>query len=68
MLDPISREPHRPWYDPSPESPVRRLRGRDKAEFAIAALLLTGLLGLLLFGVTRDDHHRPGPTSSPSPP
>lgn len=68
MLDPTSQEPRRPWCDPPPESPVRRMRRRDKAEFAIAALLLTGLLGLLVLGVTRDEPHRPGPTSSLSPP
>jgi hypothetical protein len=36
-------------------------------EFAIAALLLAGLLGLLVIGVARDDAGKPRPAASPSP-
>jgi hypothetical protein len=36
-------------------------------EFAIAVLLLAGLLGLLVVGVARDDPGAPGPAAS-SPP
>nr|BFE67971.1 hypothetical protein GCM10020092_012720 [Actinoplanes digitatis] len=45
-----------------------RIRGRDKAEFIIAALLLAGLLGLLAVGVARDTPRAPGSTPSLSPP
>jgi len=67
MLDPTSREPRGPWYEPPSEDPIGRVRRRDKVEFAIAALLLSGLLGLLVFGVSGNDPHRPGPTASLSP-
>jgi hypothetical protein len=36
-------------------------------EFAIAVLLLAGLLGLLVVGVARDEPGTPGPAAS-SPP
>ncbi|AGZ45982.1 hypothetical protein [Actinoplanes friuliensis] len=54
-----------PWYDPQPH---RHLRRRDKLEFAIAALLLAGLLGLLIVGVDRDAPRPPRSTPSLSPP
>ncbi|MET8150516.1 hypothetical protein ACIBSW_03550 [Actinoplanes sp. NPDC049668] len=61
----MRRERPDPWYDP----PRRhRIRGRDKAEFIIAALLLVGLLGLLAIGVARDTPRAPGSTPSLSPP
>jgi hypothetical protein len=61
------REPRNPWYDPPPPRQRRHIRRRDKVEFAIAALLLAGLLGLLAFGVTRDDPRTPGPAATLSP-
>jgi hypothetical protein len=36
-------------------------------EFAIAVLLLAGLLGLLVIGVARDDPATPVPAATPSP-
>ncbi|OJF12218.1 hypothetical protein [Couchioplanes caeruleus] len=58
---------HEPrWYDEIPSRGMWRIRRRDKLEFAIAALLLTGLLGLLVFGVSRESPQppRPNPASS----
>jgi hypothetical protein len=61
--------PESSWYDPPPARPRHRVRRRDKVEFAIAFLLLTGLLGLLAAGVARDGPGAPGPatTIAPSP-
>ncbi len=55
------------WYDPRPARPRHRVRRRDKVELAITILLLTGLLGLLVGGVARDDPGKPGPAASPPP-
>ncbi|MEV6597184.1 G5 domain-containing protein [Actinoplanes sp. NPDC051346] len=54
------------WYDEIPSRGLWRVRRRDRLEFAIAAVLLTGLLGLLIFGVSREAHERsrPAPASS----
>jgi hypothetical protein len=43
------------------------VRGRDKAEFVIAVLLLAALLGLLAISVARDNPQAPGSTPSLSP-
>ncbi|MEU7902798.1 hypothetical protein [Actinoplanes sp. NPDC049118] len=56
-----------PWYDPQRRH-RHRIRGRDKAEFIIATLLLAGLLVLLAVSVARDTPHAPGSPPSLSPP
>jgi hypothetical protein len=55
------------WYDPQPVRRRHHVRRRDVVEFAIAVLLLAGLLGLLVVGVARDEPGTPGPAAS-SPP
>lgn len=58
---------HEPrWYDEIPTRGLWRTRRRDRLEFAIAALLLTGLLGLLVFGVSRESRERPRPQPASS--
>ncbi|GGQ40289.1 hypothetical protein [Couchioplanes azureus] len=58
---------HEPrWYDEIPPRGLWRTRRRDKLEFAIAAVLLTGLLGLLIFGVSREPQQRPRPAPASS--
>ncbi|MFI5494828.1 hypothetical protein [Actinoplanes sp. NPDC051859] len=58
---------HEPrWYDEIPPRGLWRTRRRDRLEFAIAALLLTGLLGLLVLGVSRESRDRPRPTPASS--
>ena len=57
---------HPRWYDEVPPSGLWRARTREKLEFAIAALLLVGLLGLLAFGVSRESPSRPIPTPASS--
>ena len=54
------------WYDEVPPQGLWRARTREKLEFAIAALLLTGLLGLLAFGVSRESPSRPAPSPASS--
>jgi hypothetical protein len=61
----MPRERPDPWHEPTPR---HRIRGRDKAEFVIALLLLAGLLGLLAISVARDHPRAPGSTPSLSPP
>jgi hypothetical protein len=55
------------WYDPEPARRRHHVRRRDKVEFAIAALLLAGLVCLLVVGVAGDRPGRPAPAASPSP-
>ena len=55
------------WYDPEPVRRRHHVRRRDKVEFAIAALLLAGLVGLLLVGVACDKPSGPTPAASQSP-
>lgn len=55
------------WYEPPPTRPRHHVRRRDKVEFAVAALLLASLLGLLAVGVACDRPAAPGPAASPSP-
>ena len=50
----------------SPISPRYYARRRDKVEFAVTVLLLTGLLGLLAAGA-RHGPGAPGPAASPAP-
>ena len=50
----------------SPISPLYHTRRRDKVEFAVTVLLLTGLLGLLAAGA-RHGPGTPGPAASPAP-
>ncbi|MEV4703887.1 hypothetical protein [Actinoplanes sp. NPDC049316] len=54
------------WYDEVPPQGRWRARRREKLEFAIAALLLLGLLALLAFGVSRESPDRPGPSPASS--
>ncbi|MGA5301820.1 hypothetical protein ACPCHT_17960 [Nucisporomicrobium flavum] len=58
---------HQPrWYDEVPQQGLWRARPREKLEFAIATLLLVGLLGLLAFGVSRGSPDRPVPSPASS--
>ena len=57
---------HPRWYDEVPPNGLWRARTREKLEFAIAALLLVGLLGLLAFGVSRESPSRPLPSPASS--
>ena len=55
------------WYDPEPAPPRHHVRQRDKVEIAIALLLLTSLIGLLVLGGACDRPARPAPAASASP-
>jgi hypothetical protein len=51
----------------SPISPRYYVRRRDRVEFAVTVLLLTGLLGLLVAGGAHDGPGAPGPPATPAP-
>ena len=55
------------WYDPQPARRRHHVRRRDKVEFAIAALLVSSLLALLVVGVSRDEDGAPQPATSVQP-
>jgi hypothetical protein len=55
------------WYDPEPARPRHHVRRRDKVEIAIALLLLTSLIGLLVLGGACDRPGKPSPAASQSP-
>jgi len=55
------------WYDPRPARRRHHVRRRDKVEFAIAALLLGGLLALLGVGMSGGDGGAPQPATSAPP-
>jgi hypothetical protein len=55
------------WYDPQPARRRPHVRRRDKVEVAIAVLLISGLIVLLVVGVPRDDSGAPQPATSAPP-
>ena len=55
------------WYDPEPAHPGQHVRRRDKVEIAIALLLLTSLVGLLVLGGACDGPKDPSPAVSAPP-
>jgi hypothetical protein len=55
------------WYDPEPARPGHHVRRRDKVEIAVALLLLTSLIGLLMLGGACDRPKDPSPAVSTSP-
>jgi len=55
------------WYDRESTRPQHHVRRRDLVEFAVAVLLLTSLIGLLLVGVAGERPATPGPAASPAP-
>lgn len=55
------------WYDPEPARPGHHVRRRDKVEIAIALLLLTSLVGLLVLGGACDSPKKPSTAVSTPP-
>jgi hypothetical protein len=55
------------WYETPPARPRNRAVRRDLVECVVAALLLTGLLGLLAANDAHDAPVTPGPGSSTTP-